>query len=105
MPVYQQLIAKAILFKVIDRIVRRERFLAYQANIKTYLMAYVAFRSGSQLALDIIWNGQAVSDEFQSRYFFAHNEINRTASPTSSSTPCRPPTTYRALVVQPEGHG
>jgi AIPR protein len=60
---YRQLIAKAILFKAIDRIVRREGFPAYQANIKTYLMAYVAFRSGSQLDLDTIWNEQVISDE------------------------------------------
>ena len=60
---YRQLIAKAILFKAIDRIVRREGFPAYQANIKTYLMAYVTFRSGSQLDLDTIWNEQAISDE------------------------------------------
>lgn len=60
---YKHLIATAILFKAIDRIVRREDFPAYQANIKTYLMAYVAFRSGSQLDLDAIWNEQAVSEE------------------------------------------
>jgi hypothetical protein len=60
---YRQLVARAILFKGIDRIVRREGFPAYQANIKTYLMAYVTFRSGSQLDLDTIWNEQAISDE------------------------------------------
>ena len=45
---YKQLIAKSILFRAIDRIVRQEGFPAYQANIKAYLMAYVAFRSGSR---------------------------------------------------------
>jgi hypothetical protein len=74
---YERLIAKAILFKAIDRIVRREGFPAYQANIKTYLMAYAAFRSGSQLDLDAIWNAQAVSDELAQLLRSWSHEINR----------------------------
>jgi AIPR protein len=92
---YKQLIAKVILFKAIDRIVRREGFPAYQANIKTYLMAYVAFRSASQLDLDAIWNEQGISDEIEELLCSWSREIDRAivggTPPRRSHSARRPP--------------
>ena len=63
---YKNLIAKAILFKATQKIVRQEKFSAYRANIVTYLMAYVVARSGNQLDLDALWQNQEISSELES---------------------------------------
>jgi hypothetical protein len=62
---YRELIAKAIIFKQATRIVRQEEFPAYKANIVTYLIAYLAFRSGSSLSLRQIWDNQRISGELE----------------------------------------
>jgi len=80
---YKELVAKAILFKAVDRIVRQERFPAYQANIKTYLMSYVVFRSGSQLHLDGIWREQKVSDQLSELIQAWSHEISQTIVDTA----------------------
>ncbi len=63
---YRELIAKAILFKQATRIVRQEEFPAYKANIVTYLIAYLAYRSGTSLSLRQIWDNQKISSELES---------------------------------------
>ena len=61
---YKLLITKAILYKTVARIVRKEKFAAYRANIVAYLIAYVSSRTGGQLDMDLIWRAQALSGEF-----------------------------------------
>jgi hypothetical protein len=58
---YRDLISKAILFKTAASVVRSEEFVAYRANIITYLVAAVSFRSGNRLDLKQIWESQTVS--------------------------------------------
>ena len=62
---YKLLIAKAILYKTVTRIVRQERFPAYRANIVAYLIAYISSQTGGRLDMDLIWRKQALSDEFE----------------------------------------
>ena len=62
---YKLLIAKAILYKAVARIVRKEKFAAYRANIVAYLIAYISSRTGGQLDMDLIWRTQALSGEFE----------------------------------------
>ena len=62
---YKLLIAKAILYKAVARIVRQEKFAAYRANIVAYLIAYISSRTGGQLDMDLIWREQALSGEFE----------------------------------------
>ena len=64
-PYYKLLIAKAILYKAVARIVRQEQFAAYRANIVAYLIAYISSRTGGQLDMDLIWRQQALSREFE----------------------------------------
>ena len=58
---YKQMISKAILFKAAQKIVRQEQIPAYRANIVTYLVAYLSYRSGTNLDLDMIWQNQSLS--------------------------------------------
>ena len=62
---YKLLIAKAILYKAVVRIVRQEQFAAYRANIVAYLIAYISSRTGGQLDMDLIWQEQTLSGEFK----------------------------------------
>lgn len=62
---YRELIAKVIVFRLAERIVRQEKFPAYGANIVTYLVAYLSYRSGSSLSLRQIWDDQKVSKELE----------------------------------------
>ena len=62
---YKLVIAKAILYKAVVRIVRQEQFAAYRANIVAYLIACISSRTGGQLDMDLIWRAQALSGEFE----------------------------------------
>jgi hypothetical protein len=80
---YRETIAKAILFKQITRIVKQEDFPAYKANIVTYLVAYLAYRSKSNLSLLTIWDNQKISSELESLLRSWSHIISKTI--TSSS--------------------
>jgi hypothetical protein len=62
---YRELISKAILFRQTTRIVKQEKFPAYKANIVTYLIACIAFKTGSRLNLRHIWDNQKISQDLE----------------------------------------
>ncbi|MDP2329231.1 MAG: AIPR family protein [Reyranella sp.] len=62
---YRQLIAKAIVFRAAQKIVRAEKFPAHQANITAYLVAYLSWRTSQAVDLEGIWQSQKVSDQLQ----------------------------------------
>lgn len=62
---YRDLVAKAILFNAVTRIVRQEAFPAYRANIVAYLIAYLSHRCSGQLDTEAIWRGQAITAELE----------------------------------------
>lgn len=59
---YKAMIAKAIVFKGTQRIVR-SMFPAFQANIASYVVAVLADRLGPRIEFDRIWARQALSSE------------------------------------------
>jgi len=62
---YRQLVAKAIVFGAAGKVVGEQDFQGYRANIVTYLVAYVAFRSCGLFDLDAVWESQDVSRELR----------------------------------------
>lgn len=60
---YKRLIAKGILFKTIDRMVKEEKLGGYKANMNAYILASISLISKKQLDLDSIWQYQKVNDE------------------------------------------
>jgi hypothetical protein len=58
---FQHLVAKAILFRECDRIVRRLDFGGYKANVNAYTIAWLSRLSEKRLDLDSIWAEQAIS--------------------------------------------
>ena len=82
-PYYKLLIAKAILYKAVARIVRQEQFPAYRPNIVAYLIAYVSYRTGGQLDMDLVWHQQALSEEFADFLRSWSHNINETIRDTA----------------------
>lgn len=81
-PWYKQTIAKALLFKKAQSIVR-PKFQAFQANITTYVVALIANRLGDQLDLDKIWQRQDISPELRDQISTWATEINTVLHETS----------------------
>jgi hypothetical protein len=59
---YHRLIAKAILFKEIDKIVAKRNLGGYKANMVAYILAWLSYKSNKKLNLDQIWEDQGISE-------------------------------------------
>ena len=57
---YKRMVAKAILFKTVYKLVR-PRFQQIQAQLTAYVVAVVAARLGDRLSLEAVWQQQALS--------------------------------------------
>ena len=62
---YKAFIGKAILFRTVQAIVKARKFPAYQANITTYTVACISWKSGGNIDFDFIWSHQALSPQMQ----------------------------------------
>lgn len=60
---YKDLIAKAILFRTMEKIAKDEQFPGYRAQVVAYTVSLVANRYGGKLNLIGIWARQAISPE------------------------------------------
>lgn len=60
---YKAFIAKAIIFRAVQSIVKRKKFPAYQANIVAYTVANLAWKTGGRVDFDLIWQQQGISSE------------------------------------------
>jgi hypothetical protein len=60
---YKAFIAKAILFRAVQTIVRGKKFPAYQANIVAYTVAALAWKGNGRVDFDLLWSRQAISEE------------------------------------------
>lgn len=60
---FYRLISKAILFREIDRIVMKRNLGGYKANMVSYLLAWISYKSNKKLNLDIVWENQAITEK------------------------------------------
>jgi hypothetical protein len=60
---FRAFVAKAILFKHVDRVAHQLAIKAYKANVVAYTVAYLAHRAGGRFDLERVWKHQAVSTE------------------------------------------
>lgn len=58
---YHNLIAKAILFRRTEKLVHRQQYGGYRANIVTYTLAYLSHKTAQRIDLERIWKEQALS--------------------------------------------
>jgi hypothetical protein len=62
---YKNFIAKAIVFRSTQDIVKKQKFRAYQAIISAYTIACLAQRFGDVFDFDLVWSRQAISSELK----------------------------------------
>lgn len=58
---YQRLIAKAILFRRTEKLVQAQQFGGYRANIVTYSLAFLSFKTAQRIDLESIWKTQSLT--------------------------------------------
>ncbi len=58
---YHRLIAKAILFRRTEKLVQEQQYGGYRANIVTYALAYLSFKTAQRIDLESIWKTQTLS--------------------------------------------
>jgi len=75
-PAYKQMVAKVILFKKAQALVR-PMFPAFQANVAAYVVALVANRLGEKLDLDKIWLRQDISPDLKMQIQTWAGEVNK----------------------------
>jgi hypothetical protein len=63
---YEAFVAKALLFRETQAIVRALKFPAYQANITAYTVALISMKTQGVLDFHRIWTDQAISSEMRS---------------------------------------
>ena len=61
---YQELIAKAIIYRRVRQIVKAQKFQGFWANIADYTTAYISYKSGQRIDLQKIWRLQSTTEAF-----------------------------------------
>lgn len=59
---FQDLVAKALLFRRAERLVSEQNFGGYRANIVTYSLALLSNKTAQRIDLDRIWREQEIGD-------------------------------------------
>jgi len=80
---YKQMIAKAIVFKTVQKLVR-PMFPAFQANVAAYTVSVLSERIGERLDLDRIWQQQGVSAKLQEQIQVWAREVNDTLTASAA---------------------
>ena len=62
---YKRIIAKAILFRRTEKIVSQQQFGGYRANIVTYTLAFLSYKTAQRIDLDKIWQEQGLSEALE----------------------------------------
>lgn len=63
---YENLIAKAILFRRTEKLVQMQQYGGYRANIVAYTIAYLSFKTGQCIDLSRIWKEQRLTTNLES---------------------------------------
>ena len=58
---FQNLVAKAILFRGTGKLVQQQQYGGYRANIVTYTLALLSFKTAQRINLERIWKEQSLS--------------------------------------------
>lgn len=62
---YQRLIAKAIIYRRTEKIVQKQQYGGYRANIVTYTIAFLSHKTAQRINLEKIWKEQSLSEAFE----------------------------------------
>ncbi len=74
---FERLVAKAILFRTAERIVQRQNFGGYRANIVTYTLALLSNATSQRIDLDRIWGTQDLTPNLQDVIAELSHDVHR----------------------------
>jgi len=80
---YKRMIAKAIIFKATNKLVR-PMFQAFQGNVATYLVSILANQLGDQFDLDKVWQQQDLSHKLKQQLTIWAKEVHSVLHKTSN---------------------
>lgn len=72
---FERLVGKAILFRAAERIVQRQEFGGYRANIVTYTIALLSNATSQRINLERIWREQALTPAMQEAIAKASHDV------------------------------
>ena len=81
---YQDLIAKAILYRRVRQIVKSQRFQGFWANIADYTVAYISFKTAQRIDLKKIWRTQTTTEAFDNMAAAVANAVYNYLTETCS---------------------
>jgi len=82
---YRAFIAKAIVFRTTQTLVKARKFSAYQANIIAYTVALLSWKSGGRIDFERVWSQQAVSKELRAMLDAWAVEVDKELRRTAAS--------------------
>ena len=62
---YHNLIAKAIMFRRTEKLVSQQQYGGYRANIVTYTLAFLSYKTAQRIDLERIWKEQALTEALE----------------------------------------
>lgn len=62
---YHNLIAKAILFRRTEKLVQQQQYGGYRANIVTYTLAFLSYKTAQRIDLERIWKEQRLTSALE----------------------------------------
>ena len=74
---FERIVARAILFRTAERVVQRQNFGGYRANIVTYTLALLSNAVSQRIDLTQIWRDQALTENLQLTIAELAHEIHR----------------------------
>lgn len=65
---FHRLVAVAVMHRALTKVVRSIGFSAYQANIVTYVLAWLGWATGGRIDFELVWRSQTVSGELSTLF-------------------------------------
>ncbi len=74
---YRNLIAKAILFRQTEKLVQKQQYGGYRANIVTYTLAFLSYKTAQRIDLERIWKEQRLSPALEQEIIIVSSFVQR----------------------------
>jgi hypothetical protein len=98
---FKSLIAKAILVRIAEQIVKKQKYAGYRAQILNYTVAYLVLKKGPEIDLAAIWKAQRVSANLEQAIATITPEVHRflTAPPDGQNVTewCKKESCWKSL--------
>ena len=92
---YQRLIAKAIMFRRTEKLIQAQQYGGYRANIVTYTLAYLSYKTAQRINLDAIWKTQGLTPALEENIVaiskFVHESITNPPGGANIGEWCKKP--------------